>query len=155
MKNLIFILSLSVLVLFSCSSNNDTYDPEEVIEDIIRPPYTVRYEVTFSSNSVNDTPEISYAHEYPKGTWRISSAPGTLDFVSNSELIYGWSKEFTVTVDKNPLRIQCDVCYNPKANAVYNTKMYVNGKLVKDKQWTSSPSTSITCTFNDDHYDVY
>lgn len=158
MKKLIYLLSITFLLLQSCSSEDDNApkEPEKVVVDNIKPPYTVRYEVKFSSIAVNDNPEISYAFEYPKGTWRIASAPGTLDFVNKTELANGWVKEFTVTVPDNPLRIDCSVCYKPKANASYTTKMFVNGKLVKEKTWISSPvSASSICSFNDDYYDVF
>lgn len=158
MKKLIYLLSITFLLLQSCSSEDDNApkEPEKVVVDNIKPPYTVRYEVKFSSIAVNDNPEISYAFEYPKGTWRIASAPGTLDFVNKTELANGWVKEFTVTVPDNPLRINCSVCYKPKANASYTTKMFVNGKLVKEKTWISSPvSASSICSFNDDYYDVF
>lgn len=157
MKKIIY-LSIIFLALQSCSSGdeNASKEPEKVVVDNIKPPYTVRYEVKFSSIAVNDDPEISYAYEYPKGTWRIASAPGTLDNVDRSELTNGWVKEFTVTVADNPLRIQCSVCYKPKANASYTTKMFVNGKLVKEKTWNSSPASASTiCSFNEDSYDVF
>lgn len=155
MKKLIYLLSVTFLILQSCSSE-DKSTPVVVIPDLIKPPYTVRYEVKFSSTAVNDTPEISYAYEYPVGTWRIASAPGTTAYVSKSELTNGWVKEFTVTVDDNPLRIQCSVCYKPTANASYTTKMFVNNKLVKEKTWNRIPeSASSPCTYYDDSYDVY
>ena len=157
MKKLIYLLSITFLLLQSCSSENDNApkEPEKVVVDNFKPPYTVRYEVKFSSIAVNDDPEISYAYEN-NGRWLIASAPGTLDFVNKTELANGWVKEFTVTVPNNPLRINCSVCYKPKANASYTTKMFVNGKLVKEKTWISSPvSASSICSFNDDYYDVF
>jgi hypothetical protein len=158
MKKLICLFSITILFLQGCSSGNDnaSKEPEKIVVDNIKPPYTVRYEVKFSSTAVNDEPEISYAYEYSKGTWLIASAPGTLAYVNNNQLINGWVKEFTVTVNNNPLRIECSVCYKPTANATYTTKMFVNGKLVKEKTWNSSPAPASTpCSFNNDTYDVY
>ncbi len=156
MKKLIYLFSFTFLLLQSCSSGDDNApkEPEKIVVDNIKPPYTVRYEVKFSSNAVKSDPEISYSHESPIGTWRIASAPGTLDNVNRTTLTNGWVKEFTVTVAKNPLRLNCNVCYNPEAKASYTTKIFVNGKLVKEKTWTSSPA-STDCSFNDDFYDVY
>lgn len=154
MKKLISLIVISFLMLQSCSSG-DSSTPVVVIPDLIKPPYTVRYEVMFSSSVVNETPEISYAYQ-SQGTWRIASAPGTTAYVSKYQLTNGWSKEFTVTVDDNPLRIQCSVCYKPTANASYTTKMFVNDKLVKETTWnrTTEPASSPS-TFYDDSYDVY
>ena len=157
MNKIIRIIKLLVFSIFlvNCSSDNVRPEPEPEIPDNIRPPYTVRYEVRFSSSAVNDTPEISYAYEYG-GTWRIATAPGTLHFVTNSELINGWTKEFPVTVNRNPLRIECSVCYKPLANASYTTKMYVNNVLVKQTTWPRSPvAASSSCTFYNDTFDVY
>ena len=156
MKKIIYLLlSFTFLILQSCSSG-DKSTPIVVIPDLIKPPYTVRYEVKFSSIIVNDTPEISYAYEYPLGTWRIASAPGTTDYVSNFQLTNGWVKEFIVTVDNNPLRIDCSVCYKPTANASYTTKMFVNDRLVKETTWNRVPeSASSPCTFYNDIYDVH
>jgi hypothetical protein len=152
-----FILGLTFLVLQACSSsdNNESKGPEEVVVDNIKPPYTVRYEVNFSSSEVNYNPQISNAYEYPKGTWRIASAPGTTAYVSKNELINSWTKEFTVTVDNNPLRIQCSVYYNPVKDATVITKMYFNNKLVKETKGSRKPSTSSIPTYYDDYYDVY
>ncbi len=154
LKSLIIIILLT-LSFYNCSSDNNTPESEPEIPDNIRPPYTVRYEVRFSSSAVNDNPQISHAYE-SGGTWRIASAPGTTHYVNNSELINGWTKEFTVTVDRNPLEIECSVCYKPLANASYTTKMYVNNVLVKQKTWPRSPvSAASPCTYYHDSFDVY
>ena len=145
-------------MLQSCSSGDDNASkgPEEVVIDNIKPPYTVKYEVTFSSNSVNDTPEISHAYEYPVGYWRFASAPGTNSYVSKSELTNGWVKEFTVTVDENPLLLDCSVYYNPTAKASYTTKMFINNILVKETTWNRNPQSGSTPpAFYKDSYDVY
>jgi hypothetical protein len=154
MKKILFLISITFLILQSCSSGDDntSKESEKVVEDNIKPPYTVRYEVKFSSSAVNADPQILYAHESPIGTWRIASAPGTLAYAKATS---SWVKEFTVTVNDNPLRIECSVCYKPTANASYTTKMFINGKLVKEKTWNISPSASTPCSFNNDFYDVY
>lgn len=103
--NSLILIILLTLSFYNCSSDNNTSEPEPEIPDNVRPPYNIRYEVRFSSNAVSDTPEISHAYEYG-GIWRIASAPGTTHYVTNSELINGWTKEFTVTVDTNPLIIE-------------------------------------------------
>jgi hypothetical protein len=158
MRKLIYLFSITFLIIQACSSGDDnaSKEPEKVVVDNIKPPYTVRYEVKFSSRAVNYTPQIMYAYEYPKGTWRIVSAIGTLVGVQDTELINGWVKEFTVTVANNPLRIGCDVYYNPTANASYTTKMFVNDKLVKEttRNRISEPGSTIP-SFYDDSYDIY
>jgi hypothetical protein len=158
MNKIIRIIKLLVFSIFlvNCSSDNATPEPEPEIPDNVRPPYTVRYEVRFSSSQVRRAPQISHAYEYG-GTWRIATAPGTTHYVNNSELINGWTKEFTVTVNRNPLRIECSVCYEPLVNASYTTKMYVNNVLVKQQTWNRSPVVSGTsgCTFDNDTFDVY
>lgn len=155
MKSRFIILILLILPIFSCSDENIPHEREEIIEDNIKPPYTVKYEVTFSSSIVNYPAAISYSYEDTNGNWRIATSIGTTHFVSENELINGWTKEFTVTVDKNPLRISCSVAYNPKEDATVRTKMYVNGELVKDTTRPHSPSSSSTRSYYNDHYDVY
>jgi len=154
MKKIFYLLSITFLVLQSCSSE-DKPAPVVVIPDLIKPPYTVRYEVKFSSNDVIGQPAISYAFEDPEGSWRIASAPGTLHYIQNSELNNGWVEQFTVTVDDNPLRIEASVFYNPRANASYTTKMFVNNNLVQAKTWNRIPEPGPYPTFYQDSYDVY
>lgn len=159
MKNLFFILILLLLTIFNCSDGSESVpqEPEEVIEDIIKPPYAVKYEVVFSSNSISNdcTTAIHYSHEYPKGNWLIASAPGTRDVVSNSELTQSWTKEFTVTVDNNPLTLQCWVTYKPKVDATATIRIYVNDKLVTEKIWSYNPASNLNCAGYDFSYKVY
>lgn len=156
MKKLIYLFSITFLIFQGCSSGDDkaSKEPEKVVVDNIKPPYTVRYEVKFSSISVNYDPAISYAYE-SQGTWRIASAPGTRDNIDRTELTNGWVKEFTVTVADNPLRIECSVYYNPKSNASYTTKMFVNDKLVKETTWNRISELGSIPSFYNDIYDVY
>ena len=144
MKNISFSFIICFL-LFACSKDNITTSTTPVVVlDNFKPPYTVRYEVSFSANQVipYSNTYIEYSYEN-NGVFHSFSEPGDgFVYLSNSELSGVWSRTFLVTVNINPLPLSIVTNFNPAHNAIVHFKIYVNNVLVKDMDASVSPNNN-------------
>lgn len=147
MKKLLYLLSISFLILQSCSSDDNGNDNNTVIADNFKPPYTVKYEMQFPIDKISQLPwyelEIDYSHE-SNGQFHYLTENGEgRAYLNRAELIQSngfWSHTFLVTVDTNPLPLQIETDFDPISNAIVYYKMYVNGVLVYNEPVSIGPN---------------
>jgi hypothetical protein len=143
-------------MLQSCSSE-DKSTTIPIVKDDIKPPYTVKYEVTFSTNTTftrNFT--IEYAREI-NGKYFIASALSRgQDIIYYSDLSKVWTRSFTVTVDDNPLQTEVRTNFNPSKETDVNFKIFINNVLMENSTTKIKPNTNPSITaLNGISYHVY
>jgi hypothetical protein len=147
MKRIFSLISIAFILLQSCSSDDKGNDDNTVIADNFKPPYTVKYEVQFSTNQVRQTTFIQYSHESNGRFHHWSEPTGGLDYLTNNELNTVWSRSFLVTVNTNPLGLEIKTNFNPTTNAIVYFKIYVNNILVKDTPVNVSTNNNLSVNY--------
>jgi hypothetical protein len=133
----ILLLSYVCLLFFSCSKDSSS---PEVVKDDIKPPFIVKYELTFSSGleDKRGTTRIKYGSEYQPGKYAIN----------NSVYIYGlpntWVHTFTSTVAENPLFLVVNTDIEPVNAGSVNFKIFVNNIMVANQTIAVIPRTNIS-----------
>jgi hypothetical protein len=154
MKKIIYLFSITFLILQSCSSG-DVSNPVIEIPDLIKPPYTVKYEIIFPQNAWSSrTTSVSCAYENSNGNWLPIGAQGTLFYIQNNNLNQGFTKTFTVTDARNPLGLHLSTNYNPAVTSSLIFKIYVNNVLVEQATRIFNPYTGID-SYSGLQYSVY
>lgn len=141
--NSLIIIILLTLSFYNCSSDN-TPESEPEVPDNIRPPYTVKYEIIFPQNAWSSRPTcVSCTYENSNGNWLPMGAQGTNFYIQNNNLNQGFTKTFTVTIDRNPLQLSLKTNYNPYERSIVTFKIYVNNVLVKEATRIFNPYSGI------------
>jgi hypothetical protein len=141
LKSLIIIILLT-LSFYNCSSDNNTPEPEPEIPDNIRPPYTVKYEIIFPQNAWSSRNTAIQATYEDNGYWWYPGAVSMV-YIRNNVLYQGFTKTFTVTIDRNPLQLSLKTNYNPYERSIVTFKIYVNNVLVKEATRIFNPYSGI------------
>lgn len=122
MKKIIYLLSITFLILQSCSSDDSqaNSDNEPVVEDNVKPPFTIKYELLFSKTCLNA------AHVYYNSDERNNGLHET-GFTSAGDK--SWTKTITAKLLKNPYfaDLATDAYFSEEAEVTYN--VYVNNSL--------------------------
>ncbi len=156
MKKIIYLISITFLILQSCSSGNES-NPVVEIPDLIKPPYTVKYEIIFPQNIptyMGRTTTVHCSYENNNGIWLIATAPGTNFYINGNNHNQGFTKTFTVTTDTNPLSLDLCTTYNPIISSPITLKIYVNNIVVKQSTEIRQPYTGYD-SFSGISYSVY
>jgi hypothetical protein len=138
MKKIIFLIAITFLILQSCSSGEDNIQPQ--VKNDIKPPYTVSYEVSFSSglqDKRNNT-ALQFASEISPGKFYFGNR------TTISDLSKTWIHRFTVTVESNPLYLDIFTDIEPVKAGHVNFKIYVNDILVENVTTIVNPRTDIS-----------
>ena len=148
MKKILLISSVCLL-LYSCSKDSST---PEIVKDDFKPPFIVKYEVSFSSGLQDKRAytHIEYGSEYYQGTYWINNS------VSIKNLSNTWTHTFTSTVAQNPLYLVVNTDIEPVNSGSVNFKIFVNNVIVTNQTTAVIPRTNISIpTFFGTSYWVY
>ena len=135
MKKVSLLIGILFIVLQSCSSD----DEKSVVNENIKQPFDVKYEVIFSEGlkEKRNYTVIEYGSESSSENYFLHNR------VKIGDLSKTWTHSFTSRVAKMPMFLVVNTNIEPVSEGNVRFKIYVNNKLVEDKTTIVSPRTDI------------
>jgi hypothetical protein len=153
MKRLIYLLSVTFLLLQSCSSKDDANSQTAVNSSTINVKYEIIASSNLRTNNLVGNPQITMTYTNSGGQQQIETTNYPNDFRT-------WNKTFTLTNTNRPLQLRLDMSQLQNVNyfllkngGTVKINLYLDGILTKSQTETSS--TSYQQIGGDTWYSVY